>query len=156
MNVKHSISAIAASLLIAGASAAVADDKGKGKNKRQERPAAAQSRSTAAGLGVAQATRDGAVAGAAVGAEFQGRRDRNGQAITGNTSTTFGTGAINTTRNSASAAVSTGGAASGTGVQSTSSSVDAFGETNRQGSNADIYGNSTATSGETPRPRRPR
>ncbi len=147
MNVKQSISTIAATLIIAGATSAAADDQGR-KNKRErnrERPAAA-----AVGLGVAEANRRGANAEAAVAAEFRGGR---GEA--GNASTTFGTGAINTTPDSASAAVSTGAAASGQGVQSTSSTVDAFGETTRQGSNADVFGDSTASSGERPR-RRPR
>ena len=150
MNLKQSISVLTASLMIAGASAAVADDKNK--NKRHDRAERAQNRdarSAVIGVGVADADRRGATAGALVGAETGGRNS-------GNTATTFGTGAINTTRNSANAAVSTGGAASGQGVQSTSSEVDAYGETTRQGSNADVYGNSTATSGQTPRPRRPR
>jgi hypothetical protein len=44
--------------------------------------------------------------------------------------------------------VTSSGAASGSGPQATSSTVDAYGETNRNGSNADIYGDSTATSGQ--------
>ena len=154
MNVKHTISTLAATLIIAGAGSAAAD---QGKNKRQERQdrrEAAQNREQPAaasfGLGVAETNRRGATAGALIGSGTQGR---NG----GNTATTFGTGAITTDRNSANAAVSTGGTASGQGVQSTSSEVDAYGGTNRQGSNADVYGNSTASSGQrpAPAPRRP-
>ena len=155
MNVKQSISVIAATMLIAGATTAAADGN-KNKNKRQDRPAAAQSRSTAVGVGAVEANRRGATADAAVAAQFEGRRDRNGQAITGNTATTFGSGATYNDRTTASGAISTGGSASGTGVQSTSSDVEAYGTVDRDYTEAQVSGGSTANSGETPRPRRPR
>lgn len=121
------------------------------------------------GAGVAGADNRGAIASgvAASHAEAaQERRDdrrarrdrdrsRHADTVQPNTTSTYGTGAVYTDRNSTSAAVSSGGTASGTGVNSTSSTVDAYGETSRDGASADIYGNSTATSGEEPRRRRP-
>ena len=148
MNVKQSISAIAATLLIASATTAAADQGKKNKRERnQDRPAAA-----AAGIGVTSADRRGAVAAGAVEAQFQG-----GRGATGNAATTFGSGATFNDRNTASGAVSTGGAAAGTGVQSTTSDVSAYGTVDRQAgyTEAQVSGSSTATSGERPR-RRPR
>lgn len=140
--------------------------------------AAAQTTATGAiGAGVATATNDGATtAGATIGGtvsqsvqerneDRRNNRDRNRgrraadanrsgtdtstQAPTANTSTTYGAGAVYTDRNSTSAGVTSGGMATGTGSQSTSSTVDAYAETGRTATSADIYGNSTATSGAT-------
>jgi hypothetical protein len=44
--------------------------------------------------------------------------------------------------------VTSGASASGTGAQYSGTTVDAYGETNRQGSSADIYGDSVAESGQ--------
>lgn len=122
------------------------------------------------GAGVAAADNHGAIASGVAASQAEtaqerrddrrarrdrDRRDRSGEAVQPNTTSTYGTGAVYTDRNSTSAAVSSGGTASGTGMNSTSSTVDAYGETSRDGTSADIYGNSTATSGEEPR-RRPR
>lgn len=122
------------------------------------------------GAGVSSADNRGAVAAGVAASHAQAaqerrderrarrdrdRRDRGAEVVQPNTTSTYGTGAVYTDRNSTSAAVSTGGTASGTGVNSTSSTVDAYGETSRDGTSADIYGNSTATSGEEPRRRRP-
>lgn len=69
------------------------------------------------------------------------------RAPTANTATTYGAGAVYTDRNSTSAGVTSGALATGTGSQRTTSTVDAYGETGRNGTSADIYGNSTASSG---------
>lgn len=116
------------------------------------------------GLGVADANDRGAVAGAALEAQAQNRgqrdrrnrhwRDRDDPRPVPNAASTYGAGSVYTDRNRTSAAVSSGGAASGDGTQSTATTVDAYGETRRDGSSADIYGSSTATSEETRRPRR--
>ncbi len=126
----------------------------------------------AAGVGAAAANNHGAIASGYSGAQSampqdrQDRRDRNrdrrdgrdrdntppATAPVGATST-YGAGAVYTDRNSTSAGVTSGGSASGPGVSSTTSTVDAYGETGRNGTSADIYGNSTATTGQTPAPR---
>lgn len=120
------------------------------------------------GAGVAAADNHGAIASGVVASHAEAaqerrddrrarrdRRNRQADAVQPNSTSTYGTGAVYTDRNSTSAAVSSGATASGTGVNSTSSTVDAYGETSRDGTSADIYGNSTATSGEEPRRRRP-
>ncbi|MES2721901.1 MAG: hypothetical protein V4656_01990 [Pseudomonadota bacterium] len=122
----------------------------------------AQTSAGAAGTGSATATNSGATAGGAVAGKAtvdkrsdrhnkRDRRDRTYTQPSANSATTYGSGASYTDRDSTSAAVTSGGAASGTGVQSTTSTVDAYGETTRNGTSTDIYGNSTATSGQTPR-----
>ena len=122
----------------------------------------------AAGAGAAAANNSGAIAGGVSGAQAeaaQERRERNrdrredrmrdrnpeAPAPLGATST-YGAGAVYTDRNSTSAGVTSGASASGPGVSSTTSTVDAYGETSRDGSSADIYGNSAATTGQTPAP----
>lgn len=137
--------------------------------------AAAQSTATGAiGGGAATATNAGATAaGGAMGgtisrttpAQDHQRKDRDkhrgarsadrnagntsARAPTANTATTYGAGSVYTDRNSTAAGVTSGGLATGTGSQSTSSTVDAYGETTKDGTSADIYGNSTANSGAT-------
>lgn len=120
------------------------------------------------GAGIAAANDRGAVAGGMIGSQARAtqdrrddRRDRRDRrhserhAEQPGATSTYGAGAVYTDRNSTSASVSSGGTASGPGVSSTSSTVDAYGETTRDGTSADIYGNSTATTGQTPRrPRR--
>jgi hypothetical protein len=118
--------------------------------------------STAGAMGVGGATASpaGAAAGgmsagrATTGAEHRAARDErrrmHKRPAAANSATTYGSGAVSTTRSGANAGVTSGGAASGSGVQSTGSTVDAYGETTRDGSNADIYGDSTATSGAKP------
>jgi hypothetical protein len=132
------------------ATGAVAKDKRK-KHDRQERTAAA------AGLTVAGAHANGAAAGGLSTAEanaLQDRtRDRRDRMSTGqttpevNAAQTNSSGALYTTRRSAAVGVTTNGSASGAGQQSTTSTVDAYGETTRDGSSADLFGDSTATSG---------
>jgi hypothetical protein len=125
----------------------------------------------AVGAGVANASDRGAVASGLVGAAVEApqdrrddrrernrdrrNRDREAQQPQPNATSTYGAGSVYTDRNSTSAAVTSGGSASGSGVASTSSTVDAYGETSREGTSADIYGNSTATVGQTPRRPRP-
>jgi len=152
------ISAFAASLVMGGASFAYADQS------------TTQNRNTASayGVGTAQATRDGAKAGAAVAGEAKqwnqsknkNRKHRRGDAqqqsggamTSPNAATTYSTGAIYTDRNTASASGSTGGSASGTGVQSTSSGLNVYGTVDRKSgyTEAEVDGGSTASSGERP------
>ncbi len=152
MNLKHAIPVLAASLLIAGSAAAGDQGKNKKNKNRQDRASTSAAASSAA-IGVAEANRRGATAGALIGSQSEAQRQgRNGPAAEANTATTFGTGAIFTDRRTASGAVSTGGTASGSGQQNTSSSVEAYGETTREGSNAEVFGDSDAQS----QPRQPR
>jgi hypothetical protein len=133
------IPALAAALILGGATTSVA-----------------QTTSGAYGEGTAAAGRDGAVARGATGADAseragQRKRDRRERPTsTAPATSTHGSGAVYTDRNNSSAAVTSGGSATGPNA-ATSTTVDAYGETTRDGSSADIYGNSTATVG--PRPR---
>lgn len=68
----------------------------------------------------------------------------------GNSSSTYGSGSIYTDRNRATGGVTAGGTATGTGRQSSSTAVDAYGQTTREGSTAEVYGDSTANSGDRP------
>jgi len=122
--------------------------------------AIAQTANTGA-AGVAGADRNGAVAGGvsmgqSQAAQHRNRGHRRGQAQTTAPSSvsTNTNGAVYTTRRSGSAAISTQGSATGPGSVSSSSEGDVYSSTTRQGSDADAYGNSTATARE-PRPARP-
>lgn len=139
------ISAIAACALMGGAGIASAQTTSAG----------------AMGGGTAVAGDKGAVAtgGGAAGSATADRTHRKGrdrhERRTATTpapaASTYGSGSVYTDRDNTSAAVTSGGAATGTGAN-TSSTVDAYGETTRSGTSADIYGNSTAgTSTTTPR-----
>ncbi len=122
---------------------------------------------TVAGASAAQGIDAGASAGAAAeAAQQQSRRDRNDdrrernrdrrEQVIPNQSSTYGAGQVETDRNSTRATVVSGGQASGTGSTSATSTVDAYGETTRNGTSADIYGGSTANADEArPERRRP-
>ena len=142
MKIQTAIPAAVLALSLA-ATGAVAKDK-RHKQDRQERSAAT------AGLSVAGANAQGAVAGGLSAGEAtsmnQGR-NRQGRSPELNSAQTNSSGALYTTRRSAAVGVNTNGSAAGTGQQSTTSTIDAYGETTRQGSSADLYGDSTATSG---------
>jgi hypothetical protein len=84
----------------------------------------------------------------------QDRRDRRDQAVS-SSSSTYGAGQVETSRDRTRATVVSGGEARGPGSTSASSTVDAYGETYRDGSSADIYGGSTANANEPRRERRP-
>lgn len=152
MKLNLAIPAIAATLALGGASVASAQSVQGNVNKTL-------------GAGVAGADRDGAFAGgltAGGSAQVQKNKDRRDRGqrrgeqqapALGNSSSTYGSGAVHTSRRNSSAAVTSGASASGSGVQSTGTTIDAYGETTRQGSSADIYGDSTASSGERPRRR---
>lgn len=74
------------------------------------------------------------------------RRDRREPVAQGAGSTsTYGTGAVYTDRNRASGSATTGASATGAGRNSAGSTIDIYGETTRQGSNAEVFGDSTAT-----------
>ena len=144
MKLAHTLSATAACLVLGSASFALAADPPAG------------STASSYGQGVAAAGKTGAVAAGAAGSdasakERRDRRDRRATRPGVNTATTHSSGAVYTDRRSGSAAVTTGGTASGSGVQSAGSTVDAYSETTRDGSSADMYGDSAATSGERPR-----
>ena len=79
------------------------------------------------------------------------RRDRN-QNPAASQASTYGAGSVQTNRNSSRAVVVSGGRASGEGRAATSTTVDAYGETTRDGSSADIFGSSTARVAPLPQP----
>lgn len=70
--------------------------------------------------------------------------DRNTGAA--NSASTHGSGTIYTDRNRATGGVSAGGTATGTGDQSTSTTIDAYGATDSMGSTGEVYGDATANS----------
>lgn len=78
------------------------------------------------------------------------KRDRRPQA---SSAETYGAGAVDVQRRRARAAVISGARAEGPGTNTARSTVDASGETTRDGAYADIYGDSDA-SAEEARPRR--
>ena len=123
---------------------------------------AAFAQSTAGG-GVAASGPEGSVAGGATAGtadqagqhhKLKKRHDRADRAADRaaerNSASTYGAGSVYTDRNKATGAVTSGGSASGTGAQSTTSSVDAYGSTTKQGSEGEVYGDSTANSGQKP------
>ena len=142
MKLKLAISAIAACALMGGT--AMADGPKNKKHQNKDRASAA----SVAG-GVAAAGPRGAVAGGAAGNQVM--RDRSGSTRTGavacvpGTASTSTNGAVYTSRRSGSAAINTSGTAAGSGTVSSSSEGDVYSSTDRQGSQADAYGNSTAT-----------
>jgi hypothetical protein len=143
MKISHAIPVAAACLIMGGATVAVAADQQAGAT------------AGSSAEGTAAAGKHGAVARGVIGSDASAkeRRDRHNRRATRpqvNSATTYGTGAVYTDRRSGSAAVNTGGTASGSGVQSAGSTVDAYSETTRDGSSADMYGDSVATSGERP------
>lgn len=116
-----------------------------------------------AGGGVAASEPEGSVAGGATAGtadqagqphKMKKRHDRADRAADRaaerNSASTYGAGSVYTDRNKATGAVTSGGSASGTGAQSTTSSVDAYGSTTKQGSEGEVYGDSTANSGQKP------
>ena len=104
--------------------------------------------------GIAAAGRDGAAAGGVVASQATGRPDRRDMRLDpqGNAATTSTSGAVYTSRRSGSAAINTNGAASGAGSVRSSSEGEVYSSTTRNGSDADAYGNSDAS---TDQPRRP-
>lgn len=166
MNVKSYIPAMAASLLLGSASFAVAADQ--------------QNTATTFGAGTAEANRNGAQAGAVTAGQARystpsqakkNKKNRGGQhsgqnkdgsaqmnggaqVTLPNSATTFGTGAVFTNRNTASGAASTGATATGAGTQAATSDAYVFGSTDKNGSEAEAQGTSTAVSQEPKR--RPR
>lgn len=141
MKLKLAISALAATALMSGA--AMADGP---KNRKQDRDRA--SAASVAG-GAAVAGPRGAAAGGVAGNEVM--RDRSGRTRSGSvacvpgTASTSTNGAVYTDRRSGSAAINTGGTAGGSGTVSSSSEGEVYSSTDRDGSQADAYGNSTAT-----------
>jgi hypothetical protein len=141
MKLKLAISAIAACALMGGT--AMADGPKNKKHQNKDRASAA----SVAG-GVAAAGPRGAVAGG--GAGNQVMRERSGRgtanvACVPGTASTSTNGAVYTSRRSGSAAINTSGTAAGSGAVSSSSEGEVYSSTDRQGSQADAYGNSTAT-----------
>ena len=113
---------------------------------------------TTAGGGVSASGPQGSVAGGASAGtndpQMNGRdkrRQTRAERRAGNSSSTYGAGSTYTDRNRATGAVAAGGTATGTGRQSSSTAVDAYGSTTRDGSTAEVYGDSTANSGDRPR-----
>lgn len=156
MKLKLAISAIAACALMGGT--AMADgpkhkkhqnkDQHQSENQNQDQNKDRASAASVAG-GVAAAGPRGAVAAGAAGNQVM--RERSGRTRTGNvvcvpgTASTSTNGAVFTSRKSGSAAISTNGTAAGSGTVSSSSEGEVFSSTDRSGSQADAFGNSTAT-----------
>ena len=143
MTIKSMIPVLAATFAIAGVSAA--DAKPKKHKRNNDRPVAASVGVTA---GSAEAGRRGAEAGAvSMGGAMTTSRDR---CATGpNTSSTYAAGATYADRNSASAAGSTGGTASGSGTVNSSSGIDAYATRDKQwGTDAGVTGGSDARARE--------
>lgn len=153
MTIKSTIPALVAALALGGAGGALA------QTSAQENTAAT------VGAGAAEASPYGASAGGVTAGKAMNRgyerrsgkhedkQDRRRGRVTSpaeaaNSASTYGAGALSTTRDSANVGVTTGGSAAGSGSQSAGSTVDAYGETTRDGSNADLYGDSTAQSGD--------
>lgn len=114
---------------------------------------------TVAGAAAAEAQSSGAYGQSAAQAQ-QDRRDdrrqeRRDRRERPNQSSTYGAGSVETSRDGTRARVASGGQASGSGNATTSSTVDAYGETTRDGSSADIYGASDARATDARERRRP-
>lgn len=149
MKLKLAISAIAACTLMS--SAALADGP---KNKNKQRSSA-----ESVSAGVAAAGPQGAVAGGVAASRVEQRqmnRNRNrgemsqrstARCVPGTASTST-SGAVFTDRRTGSAAINTNGTASGSGTVRSNSEGEVFSSTDRQGSQADAYGNSTAVARE--------
>ena len=110
----------------------------------------------ATGSGQATSTAEGSTAvGGAMGKAQQmrkkhekrreQRRDRRDDAAT-NSASTYGSGTVYTDRHHATGGVTAGASASGVGDQSTATSIDAYGSTTPQGSDAEVYGDAAAGS----------
>ena len=149
------LSAFAASLILGGASFAYAQ----------------QNTATTVGAGSAEANRNGAQAGAVSagqaqygnqgqqrgrrnnqqGGQHQGHNMGGQQTALPNSASTYTTGAVYTDRNRATASGSTGGAAAGSGTQTTSSGLTVSGDVFTGpdgGGSAVVDGGSTAQSRE--------
>jgi hypothetical protein len=141
MKIKLAISTIAACALIGGT--AMAEGPKSKKHQNRDRAAAAS-----VSGGVAAAGPRGAVAGGAAGS--QAMRDTSGRTRSGRvlcvpgTASTSTSGAVYTDRRSGSAAINTNGTAAGSGTVTSSSEGEVYSSTDRSGSQADAYGNSTA------------
>ena len=74
------------------------------------------------------------------------RRDRRDDEASENSASTYGSGTVYTDRRHATGGVTAGASAAGTGDQSAGTSIDAYGSTTRQGSDAEVYGDAAAGS----------
>ena len=151
MKFKAIIPVLAATFALTGVSMAGAEDQKK-KNKNRphhsqqvQKPNAAYS----VGAGVATAGRRGAEAGALM---TSGTVVRDRCAPGANTATTVGAGATYADRKSASASLSTGGTASGTGSVAAGSDVDVGAYRDKTSSDAYATGGSAARADESTRP----
>jgi hypothetical protein len=130
---------------------------------------------TTAGGGVSNSNRNGSTAGGVTAGtmptQSQTAQDRRAQKRAdrttrrgdtaaptgGNSSSTYGSGTVYTDRNTATGGVTAGGTATGTGAQSSSTAIDAYGSTTKNGGEAEVYGDTTAkstpTTGTTTPPR---
>jgi len=152
MKLKTTIPLFAACLAFSGAAFAGDDAKSTAGTYGAGAAVASPTGATAGGETAGEASTRGQERRAMRHDRRKGHHDDEADAKAGsaNSASTYGSGAVSTTRDSANAGVTSGGSASGAGAQSTGSTVDAYGETTKDGSNADIYGNSTATSGAKP------
>ena len=136
MKLKLLISALAACTILTAP--ALADDRKKGKR------GGSQAQSTSIAAGEARAGRQGASARGVGASQAMTGRTRNTRCVP-STAATNTNGAVFTSRRSGSAAVSTSGTAAGSGTANSSSEGEVFSSTDKQGSQADGYGNSQAS-----------
>ena len=129
-------------------------------------PAMAQDTTGTAAGGASVSTPEGsATEGGTVGAQMREKhakrsmRDHHSDsaqpAATSNSTSTYGSGTVYTDRDRATGGVNAGASATGTGDQSASTTVDAYGSTDSSGSTGEVYGDTSATStnpdsGQTP------
>ena len=111
----------------------------------ETRGAAASNRHGSVAVGTTAQTQDRAHQRHRNNGQGGGQAERDTRAPD-NSASTYGAGSVYTDRYRATGAVAAGGRASGTGYQASSSSVDAYGSTDRNGSTGEVYGDSSATS----------
>lgn len=109
---------------------------------------------TTVGGGATASGRNGSIAGGVTAGTMKSnereheRQERRAERMRGNSASTYGSGSVYTDRHRATGGVTAGGSATGSGAQATSTSIDAYGSTTRDGSDAEVYGDSTARSDE--------
>jgi hypothetical protein len=142
MNMKFALSAMAAATLISGAAyAEVQTSAGSGAGGVS---ASGQNGTVAGGVAASQTRRD---------MRRQGRQNQQSmqrgstQCLPGTASTST-TGSVYTDRRTGTAGIATNGTASGSGTVRSSSEGEVYSSTDRTGSQADAYGNSTAVARE--------
>lgn len=147
MKLKLALSAIAACSLVTGAALAEAQSSSAGSGAGGV-AAAGPRGSVAGGVAVSKAEQRQQQRKARKHSGQQGQQAMSTTRCVPGTASTSTTGAVYTDRNAGSAAINTNGTASGSGTVRSSSEGDVYSSTDRSGSQADAYGNSTAVARE--------